>query len=171
MSKKSFAEKGWDLENYSDQSLLLGLFPVCLVHQVCPVRKEKGCVRIFPKILNLVLTRSLQILDSWGHHTVSSQCFEEHLMGGKWTHRWTTRSIQAWAPRGSGRPWRSWGSLCSRITLLRDLELQPTMLAWTSPHQPRQTRQALRTRQRSAEEDVQRRGLAGQQGRRFNAGP
>lgn len=72
MSKKCFTEKGLDLENYSDQSLLLGLFPVCLVPQVCPVRKEKGCVGIFPQILKLVLTRSLQMLDSWGHHSFHS---------------------------------------------------------------------------------------------------
>lgn len=49
MSKKHFGEKGLDLENYSDQSLLLGLFPVCLVHQVCPVWKEKGYVICYLK--------------------------------------------------------------------------------------------------------------------------
>lgn len=72
MSKKCFTVKGLDLENYSGQSLLLGLFPVCLLHQVCPVWKEKGCVGIFPQILKLVLPRSLQILDSWGHHSFHS---------------------------------------------------------------------------------------------------
>lgn len=69
-------EKGLDLENYSDQSLLLGLFPVCLVHQVCPVWKEGG---------------KYSIQSWWGVCTyqihvglrVYSQCFEEHLMDGK----------------------------------------------------------------------------------------
>lgn len=52
------------------------------------------------------------------------------------THRWTTGSIQAWGTWGSWWPWRSWGSLHSRLTLLRDLELQPAMLDRASPHWP-----------------------------------
>lgn len=58
-------------------------------------------------------------------------CFS-HLHTTNWTHRWTASSIQAWGSRGSRWPWKSWGSLCSRLTLLRDLELQPAMLVWIS---------------------------------------
>lgn len=62
-------------------------------------------------------------------------CFS-HLHTTNWTHRWTASSIQAWGSRGSRWPWKSWGSLCSRLTLLRDLELQPAMLVWISLYWP-----------------------------------
>lgn len=91
---------------------------------------------------------------------VYSQRFEEHLMDGEflqkkknWTHRWTARSVLAWGPRGSGWPWRSWGSLCSRLTLLRDLELQSERAGVDISTLAMPDTPALSTRQRSAEEE------------------
>lgn len=98
--------------------------------------KQMGWLRVDMTLCCYVLlVQKLKSLVRWWIY----RCKRRILISG-WTqietHRWTTGSIQAWGPWGSWWPWRSWGSLHSRLTLLRDLELQPAMLDRASPHWP-----------------------------------